>query len=104
VDAGDLAAYFAGLKCQSVATSNEQATPAVPPAAIRCAACHSVDGRATNPAWPSLAGQSRDYLVGAIKAYKSGARSNALMEGIAKDLTDADAESAATYYAGAGCK
>jgi len=73
-------------------------------AASKCTACHGADGRASNGAWPNLAGQSRDYLVNAIKAYKSGARNNGMMAGVVKDLSDADTESVAAYYASATCK
>ncbi len=100
-DAGDLAAYFAAQKCEAPAASNAQAASA---AASRCAACHGADGHSSNGAWPNLAGQSKDYLVNAIKAYKSGARSNSMMAGVVKDLSDADAENAAAYYAASGCK
>jgi cytochrome c553 len=51
-----------------------------------------------------LAGQSKDYLINALNAYKSGARNNAMMAGIVKDLSDSDGESAAVYYAGTDCK
>lgn len=69
-----------------------------------CAACHGANGVSSNPAWPSLAGQSKDYLVSALKAYKSGTRNNAMMTAVAKDLSDADIENLAAYYASASCK
>jgi cytochrome c553 len=43
-------------------------------------------------------------LISALDAYKNGTRNNAIMAGILKDLSDAETESAAAYYAGAGCK
>ncbi len=69
-----------------------------------CAPCHGANGVSPNPAWPSLAGQSKESLVSALKAYKSGARSNAMMTGVARDLSDADIESLAAYYASASRK
>ena len=57
-----------------------------------------------NRSWPNLAGLSKDYLTDALKAYKDGARNNAMMAGIVKDLSDADADSVAAYFAGASCK
>jgi cytochrome c553 len=103
-DASNLAAYFAGLKCEAAPVTDTRATSAGQAVASKCTACHGVDGHAKNGAWPNLAGQSRDYLVNAITAYKSGARNNGMMTGIAKDLSDSDAESVATYYASATCK
>jgi cytochrome c553 len=103
-DAGDLAAYFAGLKCEGTPAADPQAAAAGQAVAAKCAACHGADGHASNAAWPNLAGRSKDYLVNAIKAYKAGARNNGMMAGIVKDLSDADAESVAVYYAGAKCK
>jgi cytochrome c553 len=104
-DAGNLAAYFSGLKCEAAPASDAQAASAGQAIISRCTACHGADGRASNGAWPNLAGQSRDYLINAIKAYKGGgARNNSMMAGVVKVLSDADAESVATYYASATCK
>ncbi len=103
-DAGHLAAYFSGLKCEAAPAADAKAASAGQAIASRCTACHGADGHASNGAWPNLAGQSRDYLINAIKAYKSGGRSNGMMAGVVKDLSDADAENVATYYSSAGCK
>ena len=70
----------------------------------KCTACHGADGNSTNPSWPNLVGQSKDYLVNALKAYKGGVRKNGMMAGIAKGLSDADIENVAAYYAAATCK
>jgi len=42
-------------------------------------------------------------LVGSLKAYKAGARKNGLMDGIVKDLSDADAANVAAHFANAAC-
>lgn len=99
-DSDDLAAYFTGLKCESSLNpaSASQAT------ASKCIACHGANGMSSNPAWPNLVGQSKDYLVAALKAYKDGARKNGMMAGVVKGLNDAETENAATYYANAKCK
>jgi cytochrome c553 len=47
---------------------------------------------------------SKGYLIDALKAYKAGARKNAMMAGVVRDLSDADAESVAAYYAGMSCR
>jgi cytochrome c553 len=103
-DAGNMAAYFAGLKCSSAPAVDRDAVSHGQAVAARCTACHGPEGRASNQAWPSLAGLSKSYLLNSLKAYKDGARTNAMMVGIAKALSDSDAESAATYYAAASCK
>jgi cytochrome c553 len=99
-DSEDLAAYFTGLKCES----SLNATSAGQAAASKCIACHGANGISGNPAWPNLVGQSKDYLVAALKAYKDGSRKNGMMAGVVKGLSDAESENAATYYANAKCK
>ncbi|HML08960.1 MAG TPA: c-type cytochrome [Xanthobacteraceae bacterium] len=103
-DAGDLAAYFADLKCESAPLADHEAASRGQAILSKCAACHGTDGHASNRSWPNLAGLSRDYLIDALRAYKDGTRSSAIMAGIVKDLSDSDAESASAYYAGVGCK
>ena len=52
----------------------------------------------------NLAGQSKDYLLNALRAYKGGGRKNPIMAGIANGLGDADAASLAEYFANASCR
>jgi len=47
---------------------------------------------------PKIAGQSADYIVKALQAYRSGERSHPSMVGIARGLTDADMADLAAYY------
>ena len=72
--------------------------------AAGCAACHGEQGTSANPEWPSLAGQQRGYLIGALQAYKSGARRDAMMSDLAKDLGEPDIDALAAYYASLSCK
>jgi cytochrome c553 len=58
----------------------------------------------SNHLGPNLVGQSKDYLAAALNAYKDGSRKNGMMAGIVKDLSEADTESVAAYYANASCK
>jgi cytochrome c553 len=51
---------------------------------------------------PMIAGQSPDYLVKALQAYRAGERSHPTMQGIAKGLSDQDMADVAAYYGGAG--
>jgi cytochrome c553 len=51
---------------------------------------------------PMIAGQSPDYIVKALQAYRSGDRSHPSMRGIARGLSDQDMADVAAYYGGAG--
>ena len=65
-----------------------------------CAACHGKDGvKAILPSYPILAGQHQDYLNQALLDYKSGARKNAVMAGIASTLSKDDIEGLSKYFA-----
>ena len=64
-----------------------------------CAACHGMDGNAPTPDYPRLAGQHRDYLEKALRDYKSGARKNAIMAGLAKPLSREDIRNVSAYLA-----
>ena len=103
-DAQDLAAYYAGLKCESALNAEKQAAAPGQAAASKCIACHGANGVSSNRSWPNLVGHSKNYLVAALRAYKDGSRKNGMMAGIAKTLSDAETENVAAYYAGASCK
>lgn len=64
-----------------------------------CIACHAEDGNSTNPQFPRLAGQHADYLVKALRDYKSGERKNAIMAPFAANLSPQDMEDLAAYFA-----
>ena len=64
-----------------------------------CAACHSADGsKPIAPDQPILAGQHYDYLVRALRDYKSGKRNNAIMKGFADQLSRQDMEDVAAWF------
>ena len=66
-----------------------------------CAACHGPDGNSpTGPDFPRLAGQHYDYLLKALRDYKSGARKNPIMAGQVGNLSPRDMADLAAYYAG----
>lgn len=68
--------------------------------AVACARCHGFDGAADGSgAFPKLTGQSSDYLEAELRNYVSGDRKNALMQPIAKGLSDAEMKAVAQYYA-----
>ena len=56
-------------------------------AATVCAACHGPDGNSAVPSNPILAGQHAAYIAAQLAAYKSGARVNPIMAGMAASLS-----------------
>lgn len=93
----DIAAYFTAVAAE-IDLPEPEARP-VPESAQVCAGCHGADGVGVNPTYPKLAGQYADYLLHSLKAYKSGARNNAIMSGIAATLSEEQMEELAEYYA-----
>lgn len=67
--------------------------------AAACAGCHGADGNSKVPTFPILAGQYADYLLQALKDYKSGKRKNAIMQGQVAALSEEDMEDLAAWYA-----
>ena len=72
--------------------------------AASCASCHGADGNSPNDTWPSLAGQNAAYLARILAAYKSGDQKDVAMTPLAQDLSDADIQNLAVYYAGLSCR
>ncbi|HHJ38402.1 MAG: hypothetical protein AXA67_13290 [Methylothermaceae bacteria B42] len=66
--------------------------------AAACAGCHGADGIATKPSYPNLAGQNAEYLVASMMAYKTDARSHAVMKAMVSGLSDEDIANIAAYY------
>jgi len=63
-----------------------------------CAACHGPDGNSAQPDFPKIAGQHYDYLLKALKDYKSGARKSPIMAPMIANLTPRDMEDLAAYF------
>ncbi|MDX2470294.1 MAG: c-type cytochrome [SAR324 cluster bacterium] len=66
-----------------------------------CTSCHGVDAKTTvSGAYPKLAGQHKDYIVGQLQAFQSAARSsNRSKEMIpfARSLSAEQVEAVASY-------
>ncbi|HEY3521920.1 MAG TPA: c-type cytochrome [Rhodanobacteraceae bacterium] len=67
--------------------------------AAACAACHGAQGIAIAPTFPNLAGQSPTYLYVQLRAFKDGARDNAVMKPMASALSDQDMLDIASHFA-----
>jgi cytochrome c553 len=67
-----------------------------------CAGCHGIPGwRTAFPevySVPKLGGQHPQYIVTALKEYKSGDRAHATMHAIASGLSEQDMADLAAYY------
>ena len=63
-----------------------------------CGACHGVNGVSVADNIPNLAGQRVAYLEGQLRALKSGARKNAVMNAIASQLSADDISNVAAYF------
>ena len=66
-----------------------------------CLGCHGVSGY-TNvyPSYhvPRLAGQYKDYIVAALKAYQSGERAHSTMQAQAATLSEQDMADIGAYF------
>jgi cytochrome c553 len=98
LDMESVALYFASQ------TPAERGAPAAgdpaagEPLTAVCGGCHGSHGVSTDAATPNLAGQDARYLVNAIKAYPKSRR-HASMESYVADLSTADIENIAAFYA-----
>lgn len=68
--------------------------------ATQCAGCHGAAGISTGDNFPNLAAQKAGYIAAQLRAFRGGDRSNALMEAVAAQLSDADIENLAAHFAG----
>jgi cytochrome c553 len=96
-DMADIAAYLSGPKVLTESKSDVPAT-ARPKASETCLACHGTNGVGITSAFPTIAGQHKDYIERALHDYQKGGRKNPIMAGMAASLTRDDIEALATYY------
>ncbi|HVW94207.1 MAG TPA: c-type cytochrome [Devosia sp.] len=74
------------------------ASPGFDPAP--CARCHGADGNGRERAFPRIAGLSAGYIAASLRAFRSGNRPSGFMEVATENLSDAEIDAAAAYYAG----
>ncbi len=65
-----------------------------------CVGCHGPRGISRVASYPSIAGQSSDYLHEQLHAFRNGERHDPMMSSIARNLSDEDIAALAHYYAG----
>ncbi|HEY5810329.1 MAG TPA: c-type cytochrome [Povalibacter sp.] len=66
--------------------------------ALNCTMCHGARGMSASNA-PNLAGQYPEVVIKQLQDYRSGHRSSAIMEAIARPLSDTEISDLAAYYA-----
>jgi len=65
---------------------------------ITCTACHGQAGNSVNPLWPNIAGQSANYILTQLAAFKDGSRSDPLMTAQTMMLSVEDMHDLAVYF------
>ena len=64
-----------------------------------CVACHGAGGNSENPEIPALAGQTAQALSTALYQFREGNRKNPAMSPFAQNLSNADMNNLAAYFA-----
>jgi cytochrome c553 len=70
-----------------------------------CTGCHGIPGyKNVYPTYnvPKIGGQNYEYLVLALKAYKSGERDHSTMDSQGESLSEQDIEDISAYFASLG--
>lgn len=108
-DMADLAAFYSTqAKADPVPAALASTVPANVAALLakgNCASCHGANFSAPiDPSYPKLAGQHGDYLYVALREYQTDknplvGRNNAIMMGMARPFTHAEAKVLANYFA-----
>lgn len=63
-----------------------------------CAHCHGTDGNSSSSVYPSLAGQTKQYLFKQLKDFKEGRRTDPMMSPSVGVLSDQDMQELADYF------
>ena len=108
-DMADVAAYYEqeGKGMATAASTAPVPSPVVAELLKKgaCASCHGDNlSKPIDPSYPKLAGQHADYLYQALKSYQVDknpqvGRNNAIMMGMARPYTHAEAKQIASYIA-----
>jgi cytochrome c553 len=97
-DVENVALYFASQN-PVVRTPQPKGDPkAGEPLSAVCGGCHGMQGVSSDLATPSLAGQDEQYLVGAIKEYRTSRRRES-MRTYVQGISDRDIANIAAFYA-----
>jgi cytochrome c553 len=97
--AGALAATSGNAVAGKKSFESTKGSDGAPKAA--CTSCHGANGNAPLEGMPKLAGQYPDYLAKALREYRDGKRTNAVMAAQAKGLSNAEIDNMAVYLGSA---
>ena len=92
----NIAAYYATQKSGPA----ERGRTMIPDLTAKCDRCHAPQVDNPSMVVPKIAGQDRDYLVMALRAYRDERRESTAMHIMSLPYGDAVIESIASYYAG----
>ena len=90
--AGGIALFLASY------TTSALADPAAQVEASQCTVCHGTHGEGSPGGVPRLAGQNADYIDHALSLFKAGTRASAIMQPIARSLSDMEIRQLADYF------
>jgi cytochrome c553 len=90
---------FAAALCLAAGTAWAADAAAGKAKSAPCAGCHGANGEGKGAAGPPIAGMDKAKFVQAMKDYKSGKRPHAAMKALSANLSDADCDNLAEYYA-----
>jgi cytochrome c553 len=96
--AGLMALVYASASAGAASESKPDLQRGQQIATTVCAACHGANGVSPSPAQPHLAGQHAGYIAAQLAAFKSGARANPVMQGMAAPLSPEDMLSVGAYF------
>ncbi len=97
--AARLAAVAAALLATALGAARAADAEAVRRKAELCAACHGVDGNSTNTEMPSLAAQPKQFIATQLVMFREGRRVNAAMAALTADMSNAEINDLAGYFA-----
>lgn len=95
----NMALYYALQEARRTSVGGSGDVDAGRTAAQACSICHGADGNVTAADTPTLAGQDAVYLANAMKAYAAGQRDYAQMVTATAELSDAEIDAMAAFYA-----
>lgn len=93
-DIEDVAAYYSVKQLHAAIDKN----PAVQELVTKCDRCHGPALSNSRMVVPGLSGQSKEYLVRVMKAYRDYDRGSSLMHKMSADYSDETIEALASYY------
>jgi cytochrome c553 len=79
-------------------TTSALGGPAAQVDTSKCTVCHGIHGEGSPGGVPRLAGQNAEYMNHALSMFKTGTRAGAIMQPIARNLSDVEIRQLADYF------